>query len=427
MKSIRRYLVIILLAAITLINFLAALQGYRAGMDQAEASFDQQLINIANIVSVVDTFENQEILEFTSDILAFQIWTSSRQLLEHSTGTPQVPITHFESGFNHANFSNYRWRTYGLFDELHQRWILVAQRMDSRYTLAESIIIESILPIAIGIPVAGLIIWFFVGSGLSPLYHFARQLHEKQAEDLTPVTLANPPQELEPVLQSTNQLLQRLSDLVTREKRFASDAAHELRTPISILKIHLHNLLHDHPEIRKQSLELQLSVERLEHLVDQILALYRCTPDQYIAKFEIVDLFKIAQEVVAQQYQSLEHRQQSIELLGKPVQIKANPFAIDTLMQNLLSNASKYSPENSELRITTGQKDGQPFICFEDSGPGIAKEEREQVFERFYRIPENQNLKPVIGCGLGLAIVTNIAQQHHAQIKLGSSSFSTGL
>ncbi len=420
-------MVIILLAAITLINFLAAVQGYRAGMKQAEISFDKQLVNVAHIIASIDIFEHREMLALSTETLAFQVWSSSQELLERTNSTPTSPIVLFEPGFNYANFSSYRWRTFSLHDDHHNRWILVAHRMDSRYAMADSIIVESILPIAIGIPVAGIIIWFFVGSGLSPLYRLARQLQQKRAEDLSPLKLTNPPQELNQILQSTNQLFNRISDLVAREKRFASDAAHELRTPISILKIHLHNLQHDNPEIKKQSRDFQLGIERLEHLIDQILALYRCTPDQYVAKFEVIDLFKTTQNTIAQHYHSLELRHQSIELLGDPIQINANPFAIETLIQNLLGNASKYSPEDSEIRITVGKKNGHPFICVEDSGPGIAEEERTQVFERFYRIPEDDEARPTIGCGLGLAIVNNIAQQHHAEINLDVSSFSTGL
>jgi len=427
LKSIRRYLVIILLAAITLINFLAVVQGYRASMNQAELSFDQQLVNIADILTSVDSFANQEMRALSPDTLVYQIWSSAQILLERTGNAPANPITRFEPGFNHANFSGYRWRTFSLYDRHHDRWIQIAHRMDSRYAMADNIIVESILPIAIGIPVAGLIIWLFVGSGLSPLYRLAKQLQEKQVEDLTPLKLTNPPQELNQVLQSTNKLLQRLSDLVTREKRFASDAAHELRTPISILKIHLYNLQHDYPEINKQTRDFQLGLERLEHLIDQILALYRCAPDHYIAKFEIIDLFEISQEVIARQYHALETRRQSIELLGDSMQVKASSFAIDTLVQNLLSNASKYSPEGSAICITVGRKGGHPFICVEDSGPGIAEEERTQVFERFYRIPENHETMSTTGCGLGLAIVSNIVQQHQAKIELGESSFSTGL
>jgi len=427
LKSIRRYLVIILLAAITLINFLAALQGYRAGMNQADESLDQQLVDIAHIVAVVDSFENSQILEYSSDNIAYQLWTSSQQLLGRSSNTPETAITHFKAGFDYANFSNYRWRTFCLYHQQHQRWVMVAQRTDSRYALAESIIVESILPIAIGIPVAGLIIWIFVGSGLAPLNRLAKQLQHKQADDLSPLSLHNPPQELQPVLQSINQLLQRLSDVVTREKRFASDAAHELRTPISILKIHLHNLLHDHPQIKQQSDEFQQSIERLEHLVDQILSLYRSAPDQYIARFDILNLYDIAQEVIAQQYPSLEARQQSIELAGSSVQIKGNMFAINTLIQNLLSNAIKYSPEGSEIRITTGIKNDNPYVCIEDSGPGISEGEYEKVYDRFYRISDNHETRDIISSGLGLAIVKNIAQQHHATIELAKSSFVSGL
>jgi len=430
LKSIRRYLVIILLSAITLINFLSAVQGYRGGMNQAEQTFDKQMINVAHIIADIDSFEDHEMPEMVADTLAYQIWSVDGVLLERTQNSPFELLSQLEAGFNFANFTNYRWRTYAMFDEHHHHWVLLAQRMDIRYAMADRIIVESILPIVIGIPVAGLIIWLLVGSGLSPLYKLANQLHKKHVEDLSPLKLDNPPQELAQVLQSVNQLMQRLSDSVTREKRFASDAAHELRTPISVLKIHLHNLLHDHPELETQTAEFQSSLIRLEHLVDQMLALYRCAPDQYIAKFETVDLYKLSQDVIAQQYQSIEQRHQAIELLGKSVEIRANPFAIETLIQNLLSNAIKYSPQGSELRIETGMHYGQAYVRVEDSGPGIKEEDRAQVFERFYRVVDDLDQaekRPVPGCGLGLAIVQNIAQQHHAKIELSDSSYTRGL
>lgn len=430
MKSIRRYLVIILLSAITLINFLSAVQGYRGGMSQAEQTFDQQMINVAEIIADIDSFEDHELPELVADTLVYQIWSVDNILLERTRNAPFERLAQLEAGFNFANFENYRWRTYAMFDEQHYHWVLLAQRMDIRYEMADRIIVESILPVVIGIPVAGLIIWFFVGSGLSPLYKLAGQLHKKHVDDLTPLKLDNPPQELAQVLQSVNQLMQRLSDSVTREKRFASDAAHELRTPISVLKIHLHNLLHDHPELESQTAEFQSSLDRLEHLVDQMLALYRCAPDQYIAKFEKVDLYKLAQDVIAQQYQSIEQRQQTIELLGNSVEIMANVFAIETLIQNLLSNAVKYSPVGSELRIETGVLNGHAYIRVEDSGPGIKQQDRAQVFDRFYRVVKDADSfenSQVAGCGLGLAIVQNIATQHHAKIELSDSSFASGL
>jgi len=419
--------VIILLAAITLINFLAAVQGYRAGIRHAERTFDRQLSDIADIITDAESFNPRQISSVSPETLIYQVWSVSLELLESSASAPDKPIVNLEPGFDHANFNGYRWRTYSLYDAPHERWILVAHRMDIRYAMADSIIIESILPIVIGIPVAGLIIWFFVGSGLAPLRRLANQLQQKHVEDLSPVKLANPPQELHQVLHSTNQLLQRLSDSVTREKRFASDAAHELRTPISTLKIHLHNLQHDYPEITPQTADFKLSLDRLENLVDQILALYRCAPDQYIAKFEAIDLFEVAQDVIAQQYHVLEQRKQSIELLGENLEIKGNPFAIATLIQNLLSNASKYSPERSNIRITVGKESSHPFLRIEDSGPGIAEAERKRVYERFYRISNGNEPDGISGSGLGLAIVKNITQQHHAEIILGDSSYSSGL
>lgn len=418
---------VILLAAITLINFIAAVQGYRAGSRQAERSFDRQLVNVAMIIAGAEVFKPEHMHTDSPDPLVYQIWSSSRVLRDRSPGTPDRAIAGFETGFDHSNFNSHRWRTYSHFDRQYDRWVLVANRMDIRYAMADSIIVDSIMPIVIGIPLAGLIIWFIVGSGLAPLHRLARQLEQKDVDDLSPVELINPPVELHQVLHSTNQLLRRLSDALLREKRFASDAAHELRTPISILKIHLHNLQHDFPEIKQQTPEFRTSLDRLEHLVDQILSLYRCAPDQYIAKFETMDLYRAAQDVIAHQYWFVEHRNQSIELVGSSTEIRANDFAVDTLIENLLSNASKYSPDGSDIRVTVGRDEENPYIRIEDSGPGIPADERERIFERFYRIAGDEEAGTITGSGLGLAIVKNIAQQHKARIILGESAFSSGL
>ena len=116
---------------------------------------------------------------------------------------------------------------------------------DIRFTLADSIILESVLPIILGLPLAGLLIWIIVGRGLRPLRDLAREMAARRSDDLSPVSDYEPPQELAVLIDSINDLLSRLDASFERERRFSADAAHELRTPISVLKVQLHNLLHD--------------------------------------------------------------------------------------------------------------------------------------------------------------------------------------
>ncbi|MGB5518939.1 MAG: sensor histidine kinase N-terminal domain-containing protein, partial [Gammaproteobacteria bacterium] len=132
MSSIRRYLVIILLAAITLINFLAAVQGYRAGIRQAEQTFDRQLSDIADIIADAKSFNTRTLSSLLPETLIYQVWSKSTALLDYSASAPDEPIANLDPGFDHANFNGYRWRTYSLYDARHERWILVAHRMDIR-------------------------------------------------------------------------------------------------------------------------------------------------------------------------------------------------------------------------------------------------------------------------------------------------------
>lgn len=248
MKSIRIFLVVVLLATITLTVFLSALHGYRSSMEEAQQLFDIKLSDTARLLAATGSpgrVSGQPIPAASQ--FAFQVWQDGR-MIQQSTNAPATPIAHFEPGYQYTNFSNYRWRVYAFPETAGQRWVFTAERVDLRNELAEDIIMQSVLPVVATLPPLGLLIWLIVGYGLSPLRQLARQLHEKRADDLGALSVDRQPYELRQLVVSTNDLLRRLEASFTREKHFASDAAHELRTPISALKVHLHNLAQDLPE-----------------------------------------------------------------------------------------------------------------------------------------------------------------------------------
>jgi two-component system sensor histidine kinase QseC len=226
--------------------------------------------------------------------------------------------------------------------------------------------------------------------------------------------------------ESINDLLRRLEDSFDRERRFAADAAHELRTPISVLKVQLHNALRDAPE--QASLKtLQASVQRMERSVEQVLMLYRTAPDQYAANFVELDLAGLARQVIAELYPQLEIRQQSIELVGSHFMMRGDSFALRMLLVNLIGNASKYSGDNCEIRVSLKEIGNVLELKVEDSGPGIPPEQRDKVFERFYRIGGDRQDSAIPGTGIGLAVVKHVADIHGATIELGASDFASGL
>lgn len=430
MKSIRLFLLLALLATITLVNFVALLHGYQSSMEKAQSLFDSRLESTARLIAAANS-ENavqQTIAEQQTPYTYFQIWDSGgKQLLTRSRNAPELMPGELSEGFHEINHASYRWRNFIYRDQHLNRWIVVAERSDVRYSLAEEVVLESLLPIVLAIPVAALIIWLAVGVGLKPLRQFADQVRHKRVDDLSPITLEHVPHELTSVVSNTNALLGRLDDAFQREQRFASDAAHELRTPISVLKVHLHNLRKRLGDEDEDISLLKTGIERMGHLIEQILALYRSSPDQASVQFEHVDLTKLAQQVIADEFMTIEQKQQHISLEGETAMIEGNRFALETLLHNLLSNAHKYSPSGSDIRVLVAQKAHRVELTVEDSGPGIPASEYERVFERFYRLQGDRHDSGELGCGLGLTIVKHIADLHQADIQLGTSSIGQGL
>ncbi len=433
MKSIRSYLVIAVLSAITLTSFVAVLYGYRSSVAAAQTLFDAQLSDTASLIAALlaaqppeTTPEADRGLTPSAGQAAFQIWTEDQQrLILYSADAPATAIAPFEPGFHDRNFNDQRWRVLVRHAQASDHWILVAQRADTRYLLADSIVMESVIAVVISLPVAALFIWIIVGHGLRLLARLASELRQKEAADLSPLDLDNPPEELAVIVAAVNALLNRLARSFARERRLTADAAHELRTPIAALKIHLHNLAAKLPPGDPTLAQLQAEATRLEHLIAQILLLYRMEPEHYRATMEVLDLTEIARQTVANRYAEFECKEQEIHFEGHSQPILGDRFAITTLVDNLVANASRYTPMGGQIAVATSATTERVILDISDSGPGMAESERERVFDRFYRIGGDRN--PASGSGLGLSIVKLIADLHRATIRFGASAFGTGL
>ncbi len=425
MKSIRVFLVTVILSIITLFIFVAALKGYQSSMAEANRLFDKQLLDTATLIANLHT-EKAVVRFHQHSTIAFQVWRHN-ELIASSDNAPEIKISSLEPGFGFNNFAGYRWRTVAYYNQLTEDWVLAAERTDLRDALAEEVILEAVWPVLLGLPVLGLLIWLIVSRGLRPLRKFADELGSKQADDLSPLTYHADYQELSQIGHSSNRLLMRLETSLLREKQFASDAAHELRTPISTLKVQLHNAEQNSTTDNKSIQELRDSTNRLGHIVEQILDLYRSSPDQFNANFKRIDLSALAQEMVAQKYPHFEKKNQQVEFSGEPCYLSGDHFALSTLLQNLLSNANKYTPIGSHINVSVHQPEDCIKLTIEDNGPGIPENERESVFQRFYRVGGDRHSTGERGCGLGLAIVKHIVELHDASITVTDSRFETGI
>jgi two-component system sensor histidine kinase QseC len=424
MISIRRYLVTLLIAFLTLTSFLAALQSYRESSAQAQRLFDEDLKALAASVLAPYLQTNTELAVDFNTANAIQLWQGNT-LLYHSAQTPSTALS-LEDGYSEQNFAGKRWQT---FRQTNADFtVIVAQPLQDRLALSDQVVLASIYPVVLSLPVQALLIWLLVGRGLRPLLELARQLTQKKADDLTPLTLEQTPQELDQMLSSTNQLLARLDDAFAREKRFAADVAHELRTPLAVLQVNLHNAQQRWKEAGVSDpdqimVALQDGVRRMSALIEQIMLLNRTNPAHFSAQLQSLDLASLCREVVAELYPQIELRQQQIALDGEDsVRLDGDAFALKLLLLNLVGNASKYTPDGGQIQLLLARSAQTVSLIVEDSGPGIAPEEYQRVFERFYRVGGDRHQSGQPGSGLGLAIVRDIALLHQGSLTLGRSA-----
>jgi len=426
MRSIRRYLVTLLIALLTLTSFLAALKSYRQSIAQAELMFDGDLNLLAG--SFYSQFSPEPgVMQATN---AVQIW-QQEQLLYRSPNTPQQKIV-APAGFSEQNFTGQRWRVYQTIDRNNLQ-VIVAQPLKERQALANEVVLASIYPVVLSLPLQALLIWLVVSKGLRPLRRLTEQLSNKKADDLSPLTLSQVPNEMRLMLDTTNLLLHRLADAFAREKRFASDVAHELRTPLSVLQINLHNAqqqwqaanIADPDQLMPA---LQQGVARMSQLIEQIMLFNRTNPEHFQAKLQHIEVAALCRDVIAELYPQLLQKEQQIAMeAAVEVQFHADPFAFKLLLMNILGNAIKYTPRGGHVVLSLASQGQKLLLSVEDSGPGIDEKEYQRVFDRFYRVGGDRHSSGELGSGLGLAIVRDVVQLHQGSIQLAHSRFATGL
>jgi two-component system sensor histidine kinase QseC len=433
MKSIRLYLVLALVSAICLANFIAAVQGYRDGMAAGDRLLDKQLIEMSQALEQLHASATTPPAHLYGESRVFQIWRDG--VLQHrSAFGPDTPLGELEPGFHFASHNGLRWRTYVL--RTHENGddtaIVAAQRYDIYAQIIERMVLEATLPIFWIVPVIAALIWLIVGLGLKPLRTLAATLQSRRAGELQPVASEGYPQELGVVITSVNQLMERLAEAFAREQRFAADAAHELRTPLAAIKINLHNLAQQggiDRTVNHETLQnLTRAIERMGHSIEQILALHRFTPEQLLMGSTRCDLRQLAQAAIIDLYDACRAKQQSIELeADAAVIVEGGEFALQTLLRNLIDNASKYTPPGGSILLAVAQRDGEACIAVDDSGPGIPEADRQRVFDRFYRVGGDRHASGVTGSGLGLSIVAQIVRLHGGRVALQRSPRLGGL
>jgi two-component system sensor histidine kinase TctE len=305
--------------------------------------------------------------------------------------------------------------------------IQVAERVTARDEFARQIILRMVLPQAILIVLAGLAVWYGVGRGLAPLSTLRREIESRSHRDLSALSEEQAPQEVQPLIRAMNDLLHRLSSAISAQQRFIADAAHQLRTPIAGLKTQTELALRQSQltDVHAALRHLQTATERSTRLVNQLLSLARAEPGverEHAA--ERLDFAQLAREITTEWVPRALGRSIDLGYDGEDgaAWVQGDSFLLREMLGNLLDNAIRYSHHGGQVTVRVAGGPLEVAVSVEDNGPGIPEAQRARVFERFYRLLGTGTE----GCGLGLAIVREIALSHRAEVTLADGTGGRG-
>jgi two-component system sensor histidine kinase TctE len=306
--------------------------------------------------------------------------------------------------------------------------VQVAETMDKRSVLATEIVKGVMLPQFVVLPLAVLLVWLALVQAIKPLNRLEERIRARKPDDLSPLDVEAVPMEVAPLVASVNDLLMRLKDSISTQKRFLADAAHQLKTPLAGLRMQADLAQREggSAEDLKHSLrQIGRSSIRATHTVNQLLALARAESSGTVITHQVCDVARLTMEVVQDCVPRAMDKQIDVGYEGAQpgsdgVKLQGNPTLLKEMVRNLVDNAINYTPSLPDKPgVITARVLVDPFskavvVQVEDSGPGIPAAERELVFQPFYRALGNE----ADGSGLGLPIVLEIARQHHAEVTL---------
>lgn len=456
-SSIRKFLLINLLLAITITTTLTAIGNYYLDQKDIQDHLDtlmavsalsyqallgddlhqRPLLKIQNALETIPQrintyyqkrFLNDEPPDHYLNKFNFQVWTNGGKLLLHSSTAPKIPLTAETDGFSDKNIANQDWRVFTTYNDKAGVRTVLAERYDTRSELGHRIAQDDLYIMLLTFPLSGLLIWIIIGRGLDSLEKVAEEVANRAPSHLEPVDLQEVPEEIKPVIDELNKLFFRLKEGFEREKRFAADAAHELRTPLAALKTQAQVALNT-TNIEEKNLALQkliASVNRSTHIVQQLLTMSKLVPEaNNLEEEDEVNLEKLTRDILAMLAPIAVEKQIELEFEHeeKIPLLRGNATALGILIRNVVDNAIRYSNENGRITVQLLKNHNEVVLEVCDNGPGIPEELQARVFERFYRVLGNKSP----GSGLGLAIVRQICELHGGRVILASPKIDTGL
>jgi two-component system, OmpR family, sensor kinase len=423
--SLRRRLLVSVMAAILIGAVFQGVSAYRSALAQADTLFDYHLQQMANSLRGGPALPGLQ-LDSAPDKDAgyvIQIWSADGTHVFQSSRVVLPPRAVL--GFTDVTHKGTRYRVFSVQTPLQT--IQIAQNMDDRLSRARTLAARALLPMAIVAPLLMLVLWWLINRSLAPLERTRQQVAARAADDLTALPETGLPEEVQPLVQEINLLFGRLHDSFDAQRAFVANAAHELRSPLTALKLQAQSLARTSDPLAQQLAVTRLNqgVDRAIALMQQLLVLARQeSAHPSTGTRRRIDIQALSEPIVRELQPLAQSKSVTLALQGNaPGWVEGDADGLSILLRNLLENAIKYTPGGGQIVLKVQAQEGQPTWTVEDSGPGIPDAQREHMFERFVRGEH----PAATGSGLGLSIARAIALRHGARLTLGQSRDLGGL
>ena len=414
-------------------------------VDSAEAL--AQRVTIARGRAMLDLPEAaQQILQFdASDTMWFEVRGA---LSGHIAGHPAVPgpapraaleqlrqATLYDGWISgaHVRVASMPLAREGAGEAIEVR---VAETLRKRQSLATELLLSVLLPQLALMVVAGAVIWFTLRKLLAPVGEVARALEAQTHHSLEPVDDRALPSEVVPLTHAMNDLLVRLREALAAQRHFIADAAHQLRTPLTAVKLHADEVARETDPLRRERVvaELRRAADRAVRLSNQLLTLARAEPSARVAEPRPFELRASVADAAARWVPTALAAGCDLGLVGgpetdAPITVLGDPDLFAEAVNNLLDNALKYCPRGAHITVIVEADASRARVQVLDDGPGIARTDRGRVLERFHRglrPPAGSTLDRSPGVGLGLAIVAEIVRGHGGEVRIEAGQAGLG-
>jgi len=427
-QSLRWRLLRAVFATALLVWGLVAILSYAQARHEAEELMDGHLAQSARLLLALVRDNESHLADLATRLtlarsgedrpyespLEFQIGRANGSLLLRSEQAPANSLA-AAPGYENITRNGHPWRVLTIAAPADDYRVQVAQSIDVRDRAALEVASQTVLPIALISPLLLLLIYLSVRGGLKPLDDLAADVAARSPENLKPLANHATPLEVQPLLDALNQLLVRLAEALDKERRFTADAAHELRTPLSVVKVQAQVAQLCAGNDRQHALaQIVAGADRAARVLEQLLRLARLDPLTGLPNPGGLDLCQLLRQAVADTRERETARPLRLQLCAPSLLIEGDAELLQIVVRNLLDNALRYTPPATAITLFARQRDGETTIGVADDGPGVAEEDLPRLVERFYRGRE----AGAEGSGLGLAIVQRIAELHGARFEV---------